>query len=330
MLKKFVWIVNLLIIIALGITALDTFGYLGTHETVQIEIKENDNLTVLSGKLKEEHVVLSKHLFKLFYKFYTHSDTIYPGTITLNKNDSYQKIARTITLPASNTIRITIPEGFEIREIATRLRNNELIADEKEFYKALEGYSFTTEEGETISGTAAQLSGYLFPDTYEIPKSATMEEIIQLMVKNFDTKWTSAHQQKAKELGYSMNDIITLASIIEREARKAEDFPLVSAVFHNRLKMNKNLESCATVQYVLKERKAVLSTKDTKIKSPYNTYQNKGLPPTPISSPGMLAIEAALNPENTDALYFFTDKNGDNHYSKTFEEHNQKIKQYGL
>lgn len=328
--KKIVWIVNFLIIVTLGIAALDVFGYLGVHESVTITIQENENLTLLSQKLKDEHVIISEHLFKWFYRFRTNNDTIHPGTITVSKNDSYQEITRAITLPSTNTVRITIPEGFEIREIVARFVNNELVPSEDEFYKALNNYRFTTKYGETIDGQDASLSGYLFPDTYEISKESTPEEMIRLMITNFETKWTQEHQNKAEKLGFTMKEVITLASIIEREARKADDFPLVSSVFHNRLKADKKLESCATVQYILQERKAVLSTKDTKINSPYNTYRYKGLPPHPIASPGMLAIEAALSPESTEYFYFFTDKNGDNHYSKTFEEHNQLIRKYGL
>jgi UPF0755 protein len=150
------------------------------------------------------------------------------------------------------------------------------------------------------------------------------------MVNNFENRWKPEYAARAKEINMTMDEVITLASIIEREAKLAEDFPLVSSVFHNRLKIKKPLESCATVQYILQERKAILSIMNTRIESPYNTYKYPGLPPSPISSPGDLAIKSALYPTDTDKLFFFTDKNGINHYSVTYEEHNSQIKEYGL
>lgn len=328
--KKLLWLLSAVILIFVLYVCADVSGIGASKNSIQITISENDNLSILSQKLQEEGIILHKNLFKLYYKLTANGDTIHPGTITVSKNDSYRKIADTIFNPVVDTVQLTIPEGFEVREIATRLLDNGLIASEQEFFRALENFSFTTKQGETVSGKTANLSGFLFPDTYNIPTKTTCEEIIRMMTDNFTRKWTDAYQQKAESLGMSTEEIITLASIVEREARKEEDFPIVASVFHNRLKIGKNLESCATVQYILKERKPVLSIADTKINSPYNTYQNAGLPPAPISSPGILAIEAVLNPADTDYLYFFTDQNGDNHYAKTFEEHNALINQYGL
>ncbi len=316
------------ILMVLCIVGADVFGIGTPSESVQITITENDNLSTLSQQLKAENIVISKHLFKLFYQWNTHSSVIHPGTITIHKQDSYQKITNTIQKPLIETVNITIPEGFEVYAIASRLEKNELIQSEEEFYKTLEQFSFETNQGKIVSGT--MVSGFLFPDTYSIPQKTTSAEILQIMTNNFKQKWTDAYQEKADEMNMSITDVIKLASIVEREARKEEDFPLVASVFHNRLKKNQKLESCATVQYILKERKPILSYADTEIDSPYNTYQYSGLPPTPIASPGILAIEAVLYPEETDYLYFFTDKNGDNHYAKTFAEHNALIQQFGL
>ncbi|MBO5408026.1 MAG: endolytic transglycosylase MltG [Clostridia bacterium] len=320
----------LLIFLVIFIFGMDVFGVGFFDKTIQIEITENDNLTVISKKLQKEDVILSSVVFKLFYKCTTYPDIIHPGTITVSKNDSYLELAREINNPNTNYLKITIPEGFEVREIIERLQNNHLITNEEEFKNALKSYRFTTSQGSEISGETALLSGFLYPDTYEMSPDITMHEIIQMLTDNFKAKWTDKYQKQADKLHMSVNEVITLASIVEREAGKDEDFPLVASVFHNRLKIGKNLESCATVQYVLKERKPVLSVSDTKIDSPYNTYRNKGLPPAPIASPGQMAIEAVLYPKETDYLYFFTDKNGTNHYSKTYEEHNQLIEEFGL
>ena len=337
MLKKFLTVSNIITLIVLlfciltfVVFGMDVFGVSGSKDTIQIEINENDNLTVISKKLQDQDIILSSSVFKLFYKFTGYSDMIHPGTVTVSKHDSYIELANAINSPINHNLKITIPEGFEIREIIDRLESNGLIINKEEFTKALESYTFFTSQGTKISGKTAQLSGYLFPDTYEFSAKFTPDDIIKLMTDNFIAKWNDEYDKKAKEMKMTVQEVITLASIVEREAGKDMDFPLVASVFHNRLKENKKLESCATVQYILEERKPVLSVKDTKIDSPYNTYLHPGLPPAPISSPGIKAIEAVLYPKETEYLYFFTDKNGNNHYSKTYEEHRQLISEFGL
>ena len=329
MTKLILKILGAILLIILLVFGCDMIGILGSNDTVPITISENDNLTTISKKLEENGVILNRYIFKWYYQATNPNAIIYPGTATVQKNSSYQNIARAISAPVSDSIILTIPEGFEVREIVARLKENGMITNEEEFLNALQSHTFQTKQGTLISGET-MLEGYLFPDTYQVKTNASANEIIALFTNNFQSKWTDQYEQRAKELGMDVKEVIILASIIEREASKSEDFALVSSVFHNRLEIGKRLESCATVQYILKERKPVLSVADTKIDSPYNTYQNTGLPPAPISAPGILAIEAALYPKDTEYLYFFTDQNGDNHYSKTYEEHNQKIEQYGL
>ena len=132
----------------------DVFGWGAANDSVQITISENDNLSVLSERLKKEDVIISKHLFRLFYQWNTHSSTIHPGMITVHKNDSYQQISKIISDSSKGTVTITIPEGFEVREIAARLSNNEIIASEEEFYNTLNSYSFETNQGDVISGNS--------------------------------------------------------------------------------------------------------------------------------------------------------------------------------
>lgn len=328
--KKILQILFPVLFIIILVVGADILGIGFSSSPLTITISGNDNLSVLAQKLEQEGIVLHRNLFKLYYRFAISEDVIHPGTISVCKNDSYRKIAKAISSPETDEITITIPEGYEVREIVAKLKENNLITSENEFYIALQSFSFVTKQGDVVSGTVGDLSGYLFPDTYAFSSQATPKEIIEVMTSNFRQKWTDAYQQRAGELGMSMNEVITLASIVEREAREEKDFPMVAAVFHNRLKAGKKLESCATVQYILKERKPVLSVADTKISSPYNTYQNAGLPPAPISSPGKMAIEATLYPSDHNYLYFFTDKNGDNHYATTYEEHTALINQYGL
>jgi UPF0755 protein len=328
--KKFIYIILAASALFIGVTLLDVYGLTGNTKNVTIEIKENDNLSTLAAALKNNNIINNKAVFKIFFKLNSGSDIIMPGVISVNSKMDYKNIVRLINEPATSSIKITIPEGFEVREIVSRVVNNELVGSADALNSALKNFSYTMKDGTVLSGEKYLLSGYLFPDTYLFYKTSKPEEIIWKMVNNFEKRWTPEYAARAKEINMTMDEVITLASIIEREAKRPEDFPLVSSVFRNRLKIKKPLESCATVQYILQERKAVLSIMNTKIESPYNTYKYPGLPPSPISSPGDLAIKSALYPADTDKLFFFTDKNGINHYSVTYEEHNAQIKKYGL
>jgi UPF0755 protein len=328
--KKIVFIINILIVVTVIFFMTDVLGMFGNGKNITIEITQNDSLTSISKRLEDEKIILNKDLFKLFYKINSRNKIITPSLLVVNSKMPYKEIVRLINQPNSTSIKITIPEGFEVREIAKRLVDNELIRSEQDFFVALSKYKLTLPDGTVIKGDKYNLSGYLYPDTYFFYKKTTETDIIDKMTQNFIKNWKPEYTDQAKKMGYSIDEMVTLASIVEREARNKEDFPLVSSVFHNRLKVKQLLQSCATVQYILKERKPILSVADTKIKSPYNTYQNAGLPPSPISSPGNLALKSALYPDDTDYLYFFVDKNGENHYSKTYNEHNAKIKEFGL
>lgn len=328
--KKFVWIFNSVIIIIFLVVMADFFGIVGSKKAVEITINEGDGISVISSRLKDNNIVISKNFFNLFCKIGNSKINVKPGVITVSSNMSYKEITDAIQKASQEHITLTIPEGFENREIIDRLISNEIINDEIQFQNALKNYSFTLDDGTVINGKDTDLSGFLFPDTYHFYDDTEPDDVIKLMTDNFKKHWLLEYTDRCEELNMTVNEAVVLASIIEREGNNASDFKLVSSVFHNRIKKGMKLESCATVQYILSERKPVLSVADTKIKSPYNTYLNEGLPPTAISSPGLLAIEAALYPEESDYLFFFTDKNGITHFTHTLEEHNKLINEKGL
>ena len=330
MTKKIIAVIIYLIIIGVAtLLLMDVYGLIGSDDEIIIEIQENDNLDVIAAQLVNNRVVINKAVFKQFYKINTRKSVLVPGTIIVNSKMPYQIITRIIDEPTMDTVRLTIPEGYEIREIAARFSDNEIFSEET-FKTALKGFAYTFKTGEKISGADHLLSGYLYPDTYEFYRTSPPYDVILKMVRNFEKRWTDEYADQAKKIGMTMEEVITLASIVEREAQRPEDFPKVAGVFHNRLKINKPLESCATVQYILEERKPVLSILNTQTDSPFNTYRNAGLPPAPISVPGDLAIKSTLFPEKSDKIFFFTDKNGENHYSVTYEEHNEAQKKYGV
>lgn len=224
------------------------------------------------------------------------------------------------------TTKVTIPEGYEVRQIVEKLESADLI-DAEVFKGLLKEEPFDYKFLESVNRDYL-LEGFLFPDTYEIPVGASEKEIIVMMLNRFNAVFETSYYDRAEELGLSVHDVVTLASIIEREARVAEEFELVSSVFHNRIEIGMPLQSCATVQYILGERKDRLTYDDIAIKSPFNTYLEKGLTPEPIASPGARAIYAALYPAETSYLYFVTtEKNDGSHYfNETLAGHERDAK----
>ncbi|MBU1697564.1 MAG: endolytic transglycosylase MltG, partial [Proteobacteria bacterium] len=177
---------------------------------------------------------------------------------------------------------------------------------------------------------AITLEGYLFPDTYFFPKNTDCKTVITTMVEHFNNILTKEWQARAKTMGFSVHDIVTLASIIEKETGDALERPLISSVFHNRLKKNMRLESDPTVIYGIKNFDGNIKKKHLKMKTPYNTYQIIGLPLGPIANPGAKSLAAALNPVHSEYLFFVSKKDTTHQFSKTIQEHNQAVAKYQL
>lgn len=221
------------------------------------------------------------------------------------------------------THRVTVPEGYEVRQIVQRF-HDQGVADREKMLEVLEYHPFDYWFIEGLD-RSLYLEGFLFPATYEIPVGADEVQIVEMMLSQFDRVFNESYQSRLEALEMNIIELITLASIVEREAMVDEEFKLISSVFHNRLNQQMRLESCATVQYILGERKPVLSYADTEIDSAFNTYRRAGLPPSPIASPGLRAIEAALFPAETDYLFFrTTEKNDGTHYfNETYAGHQE-------
>lgn len=328
------------IILASVITAMilffiiETGGYFTKSGVKTVNIESGQSFSQIVKNLSENDVINSEFTFKAYARlFYSGKlSEVKSGEAIFNGKTSYNKVMR-LLLSNERTrddIPVTIPEGYELREIADLLEKKGLI-DKNKFYNVVKNYDFDYPYIKNIEKSETRLEGFLFPDTYMFSMINDDEvTIIKKMIARFDEIYKKYKSSESK-YKYSTYEIITLASIIEREGGNRAEFYNVSSVFHNRLKRNDNLsylQSCATVQYILKERKKVLSVADTEINSPYNTYKNPGLPKGPIASPGEEAIKAALNPNNTNYLYFLNDKDGKLHFSKTFNEHQQKVGKY--
>jgi UPF0755 protein len=291
-------------------------------EEILVNVPSGATTTSIAGLLLDQNLIQSKTVFKMAAKELEADGKMKAGDYLLSKSMTTDEIIEKLVSGdvEISTFTFTIPEGFELRQIVDRLESEGLVEREAFLYELETGlFDYDFLEG------AESLEGYLFPDTYEMRTGATEYQIIDRMLKRFDEVFTDEFEMRRLELGLSMNDLITLASIVEREAQAKEEFPMVASVFHNRIDQGMLLQSCATVQYVLGERKDRLTYDDIEIDSPFNTYMNAGLPPAPIASPGKLAIESTLYPNETEYLYFVVKKggNGTHVFSKTLDEHNR-------
>ncbi len=289
--------------------------------TVVVTIPQGAGTVRVAKELKKSKLIHSELFFKVMSKLSGMDGKYNYGKFEIAKSGGYNAIFNTLSAPSNviEAVRVTIPEGYEIYKVAEVLESKGLIDTDK-FYYLIDNGNFDYDFVKDIPKREMRLEGYLFPDTYNFVPNDEYG-IINEMLKRFEEFYLK-YKQDIDASPYSMDEIITLASIIEREAGSA-DKHMVSSVFHNRLKsdMYPYLQSCATVQYVLRERKAVLSLDDTKIDSPYNTYINPGLPIGPIASPGEASIEAALHPAETNYYFFVLGSDGKHHFSKTFNEH---------
>lgn len=306
--------------IVIGFVVSKDAGSIDIDNDVKIIISEGWGINKTADRLKEEEIIKYPKIFEIMAKTMGIENAVQPGWLEIKQGMSYKEILLQLIKANRDAVKVTIPEGYEIRQIADVLEAANLI-DRKEFYDELKPENYDYEFLADIPKRDNPLEGYLFPATYNFLPSMTEREIINEMLAAFDAQFTGEFYARAEAVGKTVDEIVTMASIIERESNSSEDRDIISGVFYNRLKQGMRLQSCATIQYILKERKENLSTKDTQIRSPYNTYINDGLPIGPIASPGTECIRAALYPETTDALYFVLGSDGKHIFSKTHEEH---------
>ncbi len=308
--------------------AIDGFG-LGEGKTVMANIPKGANISEITDILKNEGIIRHKLLFRVAEKIDKAPHVFQLGGHYLKTGMSYFEIIDILqTLPdvgVNDDVKVLIPEGYETWQIAEAFEKAG-VADKEKFLKELEEGEFDYDFINKIERKKNRLEGYLFPATYEIATYESEHEIIERMLKKFSEVVLPIYNSTQTE--YSLDEVVTLASLIEREAANDSERTLVSSVFHNRMKKDMTLSSCASVQYIIKERKPILSNSDIKIKSDYNTYINKGLPIGPIASPGEKSFIAALNPSKTDYLYFAAKMDGSaNVFSRTGEEHLRVVNQ---
>ncbi|MDS1030032.1 endolytic transglycosylase MltG [Bacillota bacterium LX-D] len=291
------------------------------HKEILVHIPKGSSTLEIAILLEKKQVIKSNIAFVAYYKIFGKDKKLKAGYYMLDSRSSTPQIIDKLNSGDISVINVTIPEGYNVKQISDVFSAKGIINKSKFLTLAKNGdfkYPFLPTKNNKNS---YRLEGFLFPDTYQIKVGSTEKEIIEMMLDRFAEVFTKKDQEKAARMNLSSVKIITLASIIEKEAKLAVDRPVISSVFHNRLNKGMRLESCATIQYLLGKPKTKLSYDDLKIVSPYNTYLHKGLPPGPIASPGKAAIRAALYPARTDYLYFLAKSNGAHVFSKTLEEH---------
>lgn len=220
---------------------------------------------------------------------------------------------------------ITIPEGYNLREIAAIIKEKGIGKEDAFLAKALDPEYAA---GKGIEGKT--LEGYLFPDTYFFPRNTKIDGIIQTMLDRFNAVFTPSWTDRARGMNLTRHQVVTLASIIEKETGAAEERPVISSVFHNRMKQGMRLQSDPTVIYGIEDFDGNLTRKHLNTPTPYNTYQIAGLPPGPIASPGKASLEAVLFPEETDFIFFVARGDGTHQFSTSLADHNAAVRRYQL
>lgn len=285
-----------------------------SKETKIFVIRQGQDIREIARNLKKEGLIRDQLAFFILIKRLGIERNIQAGDFRLSAGWDAETVAKTLT-HGTLDIWITIIEGWRVEEIALKLAQ-ELALPEREFLKYAQ-------------------EGFMFPDTYLLAKDASASTLVKILRENFDRRVDEEIRKKAKEKGLSLNQLITIASIVEREARLEEDRPIVAGILLKRLNNGWPLQADATVQYALGYDpgqktwwKKQLTSQDLSIDSLYNTYKHSGLPPAPICNPGLAAIRAVIESTETDYWYYLSDKEGRTHYAKTIEEHEENITKY--
>lgn len=319
--KVFLIILGFFIFLALFLAAVFFYIYHQIKTPVamagqdqQIIIEKGLSIKQIAGKLEDVGLIRDAFYFKT-YIYLEGINNLQAGEYVLNPVMSIPEIATALSggLVDKNEARITIPEGFTVKQIDERLAAAGLIRPGE-----ISNYRFPVPNSHfPVPGP----EGYLFPDTYIFDKKTTVEKIVQKMIDNFDKKVTPEMRDEAQRQGRTLNNVIIMASIVQQEASSTEEMPRIAGVFYNRLVVNMSLQSDATVNYITGKGIRQASIDDTKIDSPYNTYKYKGLPPGPICNPGLDAIKAAIWPEKNDYYYFLHPLSAPTVFSRTEEDH---------
>ena len=294
-----------------------------SHAVYTVDIPRGASFNRIVSILDEAGMVKHRLFFYLLAFSQNAAGHIRAGEYELAKSMSPIEILRKLVKGKIKEYRITFTEDITLSEVAARLASYKL-AEETAFMNLASDREFLASLG--IEGPS--LEGFLFPDTYILDRSMETGEIIRIMVHQFWKRITPEMLNRAKELGLTIQEIVTLASIIGKESGNKEEKPLVSAVFHNRLKRGMKLQSDPTAVYDLHNGSGIIKKRHLQNNTPHNTYRISGLPPGPIANPGIGSLQAALYPASVDYLYFVSKNDGTHHFSANFTDHKAAVSRY--
>ncbi|MGB7293191.1 MAG: endolytic transglycosylase MltG [Thermodesulfobacteriota bacterium] len=324
--NKLVVILLTLVLLLIASVCYVYFDYFVQSNTkkVILEISRGMGLREIATKLEEYGVVRSDKIFILFVMFKGKQNRLQAGEYEFSPEESLSDVIEKIVRGDVIVRKITIPEGLNIYEIADLLETMGVVS-RKEFIEKARRADLATE---IIGKQLTSFEGYLFPETYYYKKGVTAEELINTMASRFKSVWNSLKIHR-DEINLSDEEIVTLASIIEKETGEPSERNMISEVFHNRLKLGMRLESDPTVIYALGDNfDGDLTREKLKMTSNYNTYRISGLPPGPIANPGKASLEAALNPTDFNYLYFVSDGEGRHEFSTNYRDHLKAVNKY--
>jgi UPF0755 protein len=319
-----------LVVVLVAATAAGSWWYVfvrsavpdvASGQPVQIEIAQGASTAAIAEQLAAAGVVPNANRFRLESRRAGADGQLRAGVYDLQTGMTYdQVIAELRAGPAISYVTVTIPEGWVIEEIAERVERDTGIPAAE--FEALANGGYDEFPREYLRDVPeGSLEGYLFPKTYRVEEESTARDVIEMMLDQFETELVDVDVAASEARGFSLHELVTMASIIERETKVAEERELVSSVIHNRLEEGMRLQVDATIEYLLPGTRFRLTNDDLQIDSPYNTYRNSGLPPGPISNPGLASLKAAAAPADTEYIYYvLTDPDGSHTFTVTYQE----------
>lgn len=290
----------------------------------EVEVTDGMSFKTIAATLRDEGIIRYRGYFEIIGRLQGISRRVRVGFYGLNTSMSMWDVLDALRRGKIIEYEVVIPEGYNLYQIGWTLSGTPLISDPQEFISLVKNKEYV----HSLGIAADTLEGYLFPDTYYLPKGIKLEDIPRKMVQRYKTIFCADYQSRAQELGFTEQQVITLASIVEKEAKIPAERNRIAAVYYNRLKAGMKLQADPTAVYGTKAWVTTVTKADLKRRSPYNTYIHKGLPPGPIANPGRGAILAALYPENVDYLFFVAQGDGSHYFSKDFDSHEKAIGRY--
>lgn len=295
-------------------------------EPVLVEIERGSGASVIARQLEAAGLIRSAAAFEVLLSLSGEAGSLRAGQYELSPEMDAAQIARKLAAGEVAVRRVTIPEGLRIEEIAERIAEAGLTSADEFLEAATPSQVMEQSRPDGLKLDGDSLEGYLFPETYDFELGSEPSAMAARMVRELNERFVKPNKQRIAASKLSLHEIITLASLVEREARVAQERPPIAGVLMNRLNRDMPLQCDATIQYALGAHRERLLYEDLKVDSPYNTYLHKGLPPGPICAPGLESLLAALSPAETDSLYYVARPDGKHVFSKTYEEHQAAIR----